>query len=358
MEHYAKRAEQVFERFDPDNLDEHGNPIPGLEELVAQHDQLQGLADDDHTQYLKEKLSGGLASEVPEHDHSTSAQGGLVAGTPGTVIVQVDDANVDTLAATLDFEGDDFAITSSPSGEANISFKKAYLRENYDPDQYPSSADAMDDEFEGGGSLDAKWTLVNDPGINQTSFAGHAYASLTENTGTDNLAARVQMYQTPPTGTQTLAWVAKVALVINADAFQTEKGEFASVMLYLMNNTNSEYVSVKINISNIFESAGTLGFAATEKTGDAAFASNFTPVLDLSAFYYLKLVKSTSNAYTSANTYTGYMSKNGIIWHQIGTDSITFTTACDRVGLMFRRPKSQNGSPTAEVVVDFFRRTD
>lgn len=36
---------------------------------------LAGLTDDDHTQYLKEKASGGGATEVPDHLH-TSAQGG------------------------------------------------------------------------------------------------------------------------------------------------------------------------------------------------------------------------------------------------------------------------------------------
>lgn len=230
--------------------------------------------------------------------------------------------------------------------------------DKYDPDDVPASADAMDDEFEGGGSLDGKWTLVNDSGINQTTHLGYLYVPMTENTGTDNLAARVQMYQAPPSGAQTLAWVAKVALAITADAFQTEKGEFAAVYLYLMNNDNSEYVSIKVNISNLLEANGTIGFASAEKTGDAAFASNFGPSLDLTGWYYIKLVKSTSAAYTSANTYSAYLSKNGLIWQLIGTDSITFTANADRVGLMFRRPKSQNGAPSAEVVVDFFRRID
>ena len=33
------------------------------------HGALAGLADDDHPQYLKEKSSGGVASEIPSHDH-------------------------------------------------------------------------------------------------------------------------------------------------------------------------------------------------------------------------------------------------------------------------------------------------
>ena len=250
--------------------------------------------------------------------------------------------------------GDELAVWFPPGNTSQ--------RAQLDPDALPSAADSMDDEFDGGGSLDAKWTAVNDPAggnaLNKTSYLGFLHVGLIENTGTDNLAARVQFYQTPPIGTQTLAWIAKVALTISADAFQTEKGEFAAVYLYLMDSVNSQYVSIKINISNLLETNGTIGFASSEKTADAVFASNFGPALDLSGWYYLKLEKSTANAYTSANTYNAYISKNGIIWHLIGTDSITFTANCDRVGLMFRRPKSQNGSPTAEVVVDFFRRID
>jgi len=39
---------------------------------------LAGLADDDHTQYLKEKASGGTAAEVPAHNHSSDAEGGPI----------------------------------------------------------------------------------------------------------------------------------------------------------------------------------------------------------------------------------------------------------------------------------------
>jgi len=40
---------------------------------VIDHGTLTGLADDDHTQYLKEKASGGVAGETPEHVHQAAA---------------------------------------------------------------------------------------------------------------------------------------------------------------------------------------------------------------------------------------------------------------------------------------------
>jgi hypothetical protein len=42
------------------------------------HGDLSDLGDDDHTQYLKEKASGGLAAEVPTHTHADAANAGTV----------------------------------------------------------------------------------------------------------------------------------------------------------------------------------------------------------------------------------------------------------------------------------------
>jgi len=49
---------------------------------VTDHGALTGLADDDHAQYLKEKASGGTATEVPEHTHASAAQGGTISYQP------------------------------------------------------------------------------------------------------------------------------------------------------------------------------------------------------------------------------------------------------------------------------------
>lgn len=45
---------------------------------VSDHGALTGLTDDDHTQYLKEEASGGLASEVPDHTHQSAAEAGTL----------------------------------------------------------------------------------------------------------------------------------------------------------------------------------------------------------------------------------------------------------------------------------------
>lgn len=55
------------------------------------HGGLAGLADDDHTQYLKEKASGGLALEIPNHDHTSFEAGQIDHGAANTAASLSDD---------------------------------------------------------------------------------------------------------------------------------------------------------------------------------------------------------------------------------------------------------------------------
>lgn len=56
----------------------HTHQSAGAEGATIDHGlSLTGLTDDDHTQYLKEKASGGLGTEIPDHTH-VAAQGGLL----------------------------------------------------------------------------------------------------------------------------------------------------------------------------------------------------------------------------------------------------------------------------------------
>lgn len=251
-------------------------------------------------------------------------------------------------------------IVGSANGSLSNETVKAYLKDNYDPDAYPVSPNSLDDEFEGSGAIDAKWTITNNPSagdaINQTDFPGFAHVGLAENTGTDNYAALVRMGQTPPTGTAAMTFVAKLSMGMTLDAWQTEKGEFASAGIYLGNSTNSEYLFVGFQYNNGQEAALQVVIGLAQQ--DSGNVTNqFALFVDPTSFLYVKLEKTTANAYTSANTYNFYVSTNGITWQLVGNMSKTFTTACDEVGLMFRRPKSQTGTPKAEAICDWFRRT-
>jgi hypothetical protein len=49
-----------------------------FDETQIDHDNLQNLGNDTHTQYLKEKSQGGTAAEIPTHDHSAAGEAGTI----------------------------------------------------------------------------------------------------------------------------------------------------------------------------------------------------------------------------------------------------------------------------------------
>jgi hypothetical protein len=237
---------------------------------------------------------------------------------------------------------------------------KPQLYNNYDIDDTPASPNAMDDEFDDS-SLDVKWTKVNDPAganaISETAFPGYVWVGLPELV-THNYANLVQLYQAAPaTGNFAMTIIAKVALSMTG--LPGEVGEWSGIGIGFINSTDSEawFSNIEYN-----DSLGT-GFparagAAKSVAGALSGASTVTiNTIDATKFIYLKIEKTTTNAYTSANTYNAYYSFNGIVWQQTGTESFTFTHTCDRVGILFICPKAQANTPLGYAVVDFFRRT-
>lgn len=61
---------------DANDTGQSGAGIVGVVGGTVDHGSIGGLADDDHTQYLKEKASGGTAGEIPLHTHASGAQAG------------------------------------------------------------------------------------------------------------------------------------------------------------------------------------------------------------------------------------------------------------------------------------------
>jgi hypothetical protein len=221
----------------------------------------------------------------------------------------------------------------------------AWLEDTVQPEEYPGTPDTVDDEFEGLGSIDAKWTAVNDPGMDQTTYPGHLYVPMTEAAGNPIL------YQAAPVATAVATYEAKVCLA------QTEwggnMGEWGAVMIGIQNSTNGEqnFIGTELNDANQTSPQGILAYTAIG-TG-----SGLKPLFAVSPWIWFRFSKVTTAAYTSSNTYKAFYSFNGLLFHQINGDiTRTFTSDINRIGLWFRSPKAQTGTPTVDVLVDYFRR--
>ena len=251
----------------------------------------------------------------------------------------------------------DTTLRLAPDGAGGVEWGTgssgyAWIDDNTQPDAYPGSPTAFDDEFTAG-SIDAKWTITNDPGLGNNG--GMLTGFLTELT-TDNFDNLTRVHQTAPTGTSTFQFGAKVALTVSGLA--AEFGEFASIGVYFGNSTNDEAIAATIQVSNDTAATTLLRMRGEQYTAGASAAVTTDQVQVTGAFgqwVYIMLYKEGSAAYTSANTYSMWVSGNGINFQQVGSMSKTFTTACDEVGIYIRHPKAQTGTPGGAILVDWFR---
>ena len=253
-------------------------------------------------------------------------------------------------------------------GEANTGIPngvvKDYMLDNYDRDAYPTSPTSWDDDFDGAGSLNAKWTKVNDPSspnaFSISKYPGYLWVGLVENVaGQDIFQAQPRISQPAPTGVTasgTFSFIAKVTLSMTGQP--AEASEYSDVAVYLGTSGTFEFVSAAIEFNDsvsVNESMRAVGGVNGTTGSMTGMATSQIQIVDPTDFVYIKLSKMTSGAYTSANTYNAYFSKNGMTWQEVGTQSKTFTGMPNEVGLLFRRPKAQNNTAYTEALVDFFR---
>jgi len=118
-------AMQELQRFlryamDANDAAQTGQGIQGVVLGTVDHGSVGGLGDDDHTQYLKEKGSGGLAVETPEHSHLNSSQAGLVAHSSLSGLSGPDHPRYGNRTIGIGLEGS--AVISGPAGQVRIPF--------------------------------------------------------------------------------------------------------------------------------------------------------------------------------------------------------------------------------------------
>jgi len=254
---------------------------------------------------------------------------------------------------------DETSGTHKYASASGLPTEKQWFTDNVDGRDYPDSANSLDDEFDGGGSINVKWTKVNDPSssdaLSQGVHEGFLYVGL-EELGTDNFDNTVRLYQTPPTGTATMTFEARLALAAIAEGYQTDGGEFSGAWVYLGDSVNDEAIGagLQFNIGSL--STPLQSNLLTVTGGTITGAGQTLSIVVPGQFVFVRLEKSTSSGYTSSNTYNGYLSGDGLLWHHFASASKTFTGACNEVGLIFRKPKSQTGTVKTAALVDYFRR--
>ena len=115
----------------------------------------------------------------------------------------VDDFPPVTGSTALNAAGDSAHATQHNNANDAIEAIEGFLLRNADPDIPPASANGLDDEFEDGGSIDGKWTKVNDPGggdaLSQNVHRGRGH-------GTSGLVSRSQQPAWERTVVNGLRW--------------------------------------------------------------------------------------------------------------------------------------------------------
>ena len=366
---------------------------------------LTGLADDDHTQYLLAAgtralsanwdagaaagrmiqtgylVAGGavaaveyLQSESRLALKETTAPGGgtanygiLYVKSADSVLYFMDDAGVeyDLLAggggggAPVDAE----YIVGVANGTLTNERVKPALYDNFDLDDYPAAPDAMDDEFEDE-AIDVKWTKVNDPAgadaLSETKFKGFIWVGLPEYTDiVVPFSSFVRLYQAPPAGNIVQTYIAKVAIGCDDLSGSPDVGEWTTAAIYIGDPTGNDAVMAEIQFNDSYNDALAARTQMTKWDNDVGGIPtlyNNLQLVQVTAFVWLKLEKITADVFTNSNTYNAYFSLNGILWYQTGQTTFTFSNMPVEIGLCFRRPKLQGGTPHGYGIADCFRR--
>ncbi len=311
--------------------------------------------------YITQEVNAGLSAEQSLGALATGILKNTTTGSTGVLSIATAGTDYLTTAAPTDAK----YIVGLANATLSAEKVKPQLYNNYDIDDTPASPNALDDEFDDS-SLDVKWTIVNNPATrnwDETTFVGYLSSVIPETAVADVFDNYHRLYQATPAGDYAITIIAKVSLAFTGLA--TDDGEWGDVNIYFGNSTDDEWIGSAIQTNNVTTPAphGTANvlWATGSEGGVSGVVGSMGTIdnqnVDLTSWVYLKLEKSTADAWTSANTYNAYYSKNGIVWHQVGTDSKTFSHAVDEIGILCRAPKAQTGDPIAYPAIDFFRRT-
>lgn len=288
-----------------------------FEEHSHKHGLLQGLGDDDHTQYFNAERHTADSHSGITRVNSIKKQGssemtGAVTLMPG--------ANI---ALTQDDTNKTITISSAGGGGGSN-----YL---YAIDAPPSTPHAKDDEFIAA-SLDAKWSYMNQGAMTATIVGGRLVLDIPS--GVDPTRG---ILQTAPAGDFTI--IAK----INTNVQEVNYSGFG---ICFYNSANSRVLYAGKGARSGARSI-TMVRTTTAAWNSDIYLQHGIGGVDL----YIKATK-------IGTTITYYFSTDGTCWVQIGSETIsTWLLAVTHIGLAFYRNNSTAGMKMFGIC-DWFRVTE
>lgn len=249
-------------------------------------------------------------------------------------------------------------VLSTANGSLPNAIVKPYLKDTCDRLVYPASPLTWNDEFEGGGSVDAKWTL-HDPdatvAINQTDFPGILHVTGLSEAAIDTYDHMVHVYQSTMPASNTI-WEAKARICLTSLGCGQFAGEFANACVALTDHVAG--VPLAAMVANLDSwGAQYSGYINAWKAFNTSTDVLVVRQIDPAMWIWIRLRKTSANAYTSSNTYEfAYSLNGGLTYTDIGLQTLAFANTPDRFGLLFRRPKADASRVVvAEALIDLFR---
>jgi hypothetical protein len=206
------------------------------------------------------------------------------------------------------------------------------------PDAPPSSANAMDDEFNSGSTIDTGlWTVANAGTV--TNAVAKSCLQLTYPPHSGDAPAIY--YQAMPSAPW--EFTAKVSVTRSPDNYV-----MAGLCIYDSANTKVQIYGVNYASDQLNSSIGS--WVGTHSAGVAwVFNTSFSGQVNSSGWIWLRYARDGSNNLTAS------LSFDGIIFYPLDTRSITsHLTTPSKIGLSIN---NNNGSKSRYMICDYFRRT-
>lgn len=250
--------------------------------VVTDHGALSGLADDDHTQYLKEKASGGVAGEVPTHTHADADNAGTVDH------------------GALDGLGDDDHTQYLNSARHALEDHSGLITVHW-PDNPPASPTAQDDEFEAA-ALDGKWTVSSTAASYDvhTTWPSRVFVSFTGN----------QYFQIAQ------GYAAAATFSLMAKFHHAAMANLQSCEIACCDDDESDYARISVEYVTSSPGPGWVIKLATKDAGPVNIRA--TTLVPGSSTWYLYIRR-------ASNTWYVFASHDGYSWFNGGSYAKTFT---------------------------------